>query len=105
MFILDPSVAFTWLISPSLLEILSSLGFPDSRIPRFSSHYAFFLFFNKFFFFSLIIIYLFIFIFLAALGLHCCMQAFSSCGERGLLFVAVRRLLIVMASLVAEHGL
>ena len=30
---------------------------------------------------------------------------FSSCGERGLLFVAVRRLLIVVASLVAEHGL
>ena len=30
---------------------------------------------------------------------------FSSCGERGLLFVAVRGLLIVVASLVAEHGL
>ena len=33
------------------------------------------------------------------------MQAFSSCGERGLLFVAVRGLLIAVASLVAEHGL
>ena len=31
------------------------------------------------------------------------MWAFSSCGERGLLFVGV--LLIVVASLVAEHGL
>ena len=31
--------------------------------------------------------------------------AFSSCGEWGLLFVAVRWLLIVVASLVAEHGL
>ena len=30
--------------------------------------------------------------FLAALGLCCCMQAFSSCGEQGLLFVAVRGL-------------
>ena len=30
---------------------------------------------------------------------------FSSCGERGLLFVAVRGLLIAVASLVAEHGL
>ena len=30
---------------------------------------------------------------------------FSSCGERGLLFVAVRGRLIVVASLVAEHGL
>ena len=27
---------------------------------------------------------------MAALGLHCCAQAFSGCGERGLLFVAVR---------------
>ena len=45
------------------------------------------------------------YLFLAALGLRCCARAFSSCGERGLLFVAVRRLLIVVASLVAEHGL
>ena len=43
--------------------------------------------------------------FLATLGLHCCMWAFSSCGEWGLLFVAVRRLLIEVASLVVEHGL
>ena len=28
---------------------------------------------------------------------------FSSCGERGLLFIAVHGLLIVVASLVAEH--
>ena len=55
-------------------------------------------------------IYLFIYfylfcLFLAALGLPCCVRAFSSCGERGLLFVAVRGLLIAAASLVAEHGL
>ena len=30
---------------------------------------------------------------------------FSSCSERGLLFVAVRWLLTAVASLVAEHGL
>ena len=42
---------------------------------------------------------------MAALGLHCCAWAFSSFGEQGLLFVAVRRLLIAVASLVAEHGL
>ena len=47
----------------------------------------------------------FIYLFLAALGLCCYAQAFSSCGERGLLFVAVRGLLIAVASLVAEHGL
>ena len=42
---------------------------------------------------------------MAALGLHCCAWAFSSCGERGLLFVAVHGLLIAVASLVVEHGL
>ena len=44
-------------------------------------------------------------LFTALLDLCCCARAFSSCGERGLLFVAVRGLLIVMASLVVEHGL
>ena len=47
---------------------------------------------------------LFIYLFLAALGIRCCAQAFSSCSEQGLLFIAVRRL-IAVASLVAEHGL
>ena len=46
----------------------------------------------------------FTYLFLAALGLHCCMRAFSSRGEWGLLFVAVCGLLIEVASLVAEHG-
>ena len=45
------------------------------------------------------------YLFLAVLGLHCCAQAFSVCSERGLLFIAVHRLLIAVASLVAEHGL
>ena len=48
---------------------------------------------------------LLIYLFMAALGLRCYTRAFSSCGERGLLFVAVRGLLIAVASLVAEHGL
>ena len=48
---------------------------------------------------------LFVYLFLAALGLRCCTQAFSSCSQRGLLFVAVRRLLIAVASLVVEHRL
>ena len=43
--------------------------------------------------------------FLAALGLRCCVRAFSSCREQGLLFIAVRGLLTAVASLVAEHGL
>ena len=33
------------------------------------------------------------------------MWSFSSCGEWGLLFIAVHGLLIAVASLVAEHGL
>ena len=45
----------------------------------------------------------YLFIYLAALGLGCCVRDFSSCGERGLLFVAVHGLLIVVASLIAEH--
>ena len=40
----------------------------------------------------------FLFFFLAALGLCCCTWAFSSCGERELLIVAVHRLLIAGAS-------
>ena len=47
--------------------------------------------------------FIYLFIFLAALGLRCCAWAFSRCGERGLLFVAVRGLLIAVASLVGEH--
>ena len=46
-----------------------------------------------------------LFLFLSALGLCCCACASSSCGERGLLLVAVHGLLIAVASLVAEHGL
>ena len=37
----------------------------------------------------------FIYLFLAVLGLRYCAQACSSCGERGLLFVVVRRLLLL----------
>ena len=49
--------------------------------------------------------YLFIYLFLAVLGLRFCARAFSSCGERGPLFIAVRRPLTIAASLVAEHRL
>ena len=39
------------------------------------------------------------------LGLRFCARAFSSCGKRGPLFIAVRGPLTTMASLVAEHSL
>ena len=54
-----------------------------------------------FFFINLFILFIYFWlcwVFVAARG------AFSSCSERGLLF-AVRGLLIVVASLVVEHGL
>ena len=78
------------------------------------------------FIYLFIYIYLFIFnkfiyvinLFLAVLGVRCCTWAFSSCGERGLLFVVVRGLLIasgfsccrawalgMRASVVVAHGL
>jgi hypothetical protein len=39
------------------------------------------------------------------LGLCFCAQALSSCSEQWLLFITVDELLIVVASLVLEHGL
>ena len=70
----------------------------DYHIFMSSLDLSFFFFFNKSFIY-------FIYLFLAVLGLRCRTRAFSSCSERGLLFVAMRGLLIVVASLVAEHRL
>ena len=61
-------------------------------------------FFKTVFYLFFKLVYLF-YLFLAALGLRCCVQAFASYGERGLLFIVVGGLLIAVASLVAEHGL
>ena len=52
-----------------------------------------------------IYLFIYLFLFLAALGLRCCARTFSSGSKQWLLFVAVRGLLIAVASLVAEHGL
>ena len=49
-------------------------------------------------------VFWFIFLFVAP-GLHRCVQAFSSCGEWGLLFGQVGGLLIAVDSLIAEHRL
>ena len=79
------------------------------RTPFLASHklwYGVFPFVSRFLKISLFKkkkIYLFIYfwpcwVFIAA-------RALSSCSELGLLFVAVRGLLIAVASLVAEHGL
>ena len=42
---------------------------------------------------------------MAVLSLRFCARAFSSCGKRGPLFIAVRGPLTIMASLVVEHKL
>ena len=42
---------------------------------------------------------------MAVLGLRFCARAFSSCGKRGPLFIAVRGPLTTAASPVAEHRL
>ena len=39
------------------------------------------------------------------MGLCFCVRAFSSCGKRGQLFIAVRGPLTIVASLVVEHRL
>ena len=72
-----------WTISPKLLTLR-----------------LFFFFFER-----LLFIYLFIYLFMAVLGLRFCARAFSSCGKRGPLFIAVRGPLTIAASLVAEHRL
>ena len=44
-------------------------------------------------------------LFRSVLGLRFCARAFSSCGKRGPLFIAVHGPLAIAASLVAEHRL
>ena len=76
--------------------IQNSYGGGVIDIPVADKKKKFFLFF---FFFN------FIYLFMAVLGLRFCARAFSSCGKRGPLFIAVRGPLIIAASLVAEHRL
>ena len=83
-------------LATALLSLKYSHFFSLLKMPLKLCCFGFRLFFKKIYF---------IYLFLAVLGLHCCARAFSNCGERGLLFVAVCRLLILVASLVEEHGL
>ena len=50
-------------------------------------------------------IYLFIYLFVTALGLRLCAKAPSSCGKWGPLLIAVRGPVTIAASLVTEHRL
>ena len=80
----------------SLLNILTE-EFLETLVLQYFDYY--FTVFWLFFFINLFIYFYFWlhWVFVAACGL------FSSCGEQGLLFVAVRGLLIAVASLAAEH--
>ena len=66
-------------------------------------HVSFFFFLNKWSYIHSF--FLFIYLFLAVLGLRFCARAFSSCSKRGPLFIAVCGPLTIAASLVAEHRL
>ena len=77
-----------------LKEIVICPRLLDPRIFNQSQNLVFFFFFIFYFFIDFWL-----------LGLRCCTWAFSTCGKWGLLFIAVYGLLIVVASLVAEHGL
>ena len=57
------------------------------------------------FFFFLIYLLFIYYLCLAVLGLRFCARAFSSCSERGPLFIAMRGPLTIAASLVLEHRL
>ena len=54
---------------------------------------------------SSILFFFFFFRLLAALGLRCCAQAFSSCSGWGLLFFVLCGFIIVVASLAAKYRL
>ena len=74
----------------------------ETPLFSFSKKGHFYAYSTRFFFNNL---NLFIYLFLAVLGLRFYERAFSSCGERGPLFIAVRGPLTIAASLVAEHRL
>ena len=57
------------------------------------------------FFHTLLFLFLKFYLFLAALGLCFYVRAFSSCGKQGPPLVVVHGILIVVVSLLVEHGL
>ena len=85
--------------APAYFGSFGSKSSPRSQRSAFQA--ALFFFFNKFIYLFIYFIYLF----MAVLGLRFCARAFSSCGEWGPLFIAVRGPLSVAASPVAEHRL
>ena len=91
----------------ALWEALRTAADLNESFHHFHLYSFFFYFFilEILFLFKKIFLHLFIYLSLAALGPRCCPRAFSSCGEQGLLFLAVHGLPIAVASPVVEHGL
>ena len=99
-----PLVSFLFLTGLWVLALVVSSAWTselhtDGHVPSFQGQHQGYFFF--FFFFN----FIYLFLFLAVLGLRFCARAFSICGERGPLFIAVCRPLTIVASLVAEHKL
>ena len=59
----------------------------------------------NFYFLKTMCIFIFIYLFLAALGLRCCAQVFSSCGEHRLLSDGACGLLTAVLASLVEPGL
>ena len=92
--ILSDSRAPSSLCPSALPSLVWGFHFHDQN--SYSRHCAFFFFLT---------LGLFIYLFMAVLGLRFCARAFSSCGKRGSLFITVRGSLTIAASLVVEHRL
>ena len=82
---------FISLLSPNSSFHLGSKDLPTETPLHLDLHVIFFFFL------------IFFYLFMAVLGLRFCARAFSSCGKRGPLFIAVRGPLTIAASLIAEH--
>ena len=100
-------ISFNFLLSPLQGAIQTTLSRQQPHLASLVLLYFFPSICHPLTYFILFIYFLnlFIYLFLAVLGLRFCARAFSSCGEWGPLFIAVRRPLTVTASLVAEHRL
>ena len=90
--------------SPLLLGKQVPSGSPENSLDL--RHSLLFFFKCHISFFKIFIYFiLFIYLFMAVLGLRFCARAFPSCGKRGPHFIAVHGPLTIAASLVAEHRL
>ena len=102
---LKHTVLFYASVPLPMLSSLSRMAFDFTsmfKLPESLFFLSFFFFLELFFCFCFLI---YLFLFWAVLGLRFCARAFSSCGKRGPLFIAVHGPLTIVASPIAEHRL